>query len=271
MTTATATERRATFRELHQSGIFVLPNPYDIGSARLLTQLGFKALATTSSGFAATLGRLDMHVSRDELVAHVEAISAATDLPLNVDAEACFPNDPGGVAETVRLLADAGAAGVSIEDWNPAAAAIEPIGLATERVAVAAAMAKQRGVILTGRCENHIRGISDLDDTITRLLAYRDAGAECLYAPGLSDLATIQRVTEAVVTAVNVVLLPTGPTVQQLGEVGVRRVSTGGLLSNVAFGAMVTAAKHLLDHGQLPENVTLLPRDLARQAFTVAT
>jgi 2-methylisocitrate lyase-like PEP mutase family enzyme len=269
MTTTTATERRTAFRALHQAGIFVLPNPYDAGSACLLTTLGFKALATTSSGFAATLGRLDGRVTRSELVAHVETLTAASDLPLNVDAEACYPNDPGGVAETVRLLAEAGAAGVSIEDWNPATPAIEPIGLATERVATAAAMAKQHGVLLTGRCENHIRGVSDLDDTITRLLAYRDAGAECLYAPGLSDLATIEKVTSAVGMAVNVLLLPTGPTVQQLGDAGVRRVSTGGLLSNVAFGSMVAAAKNLLDHGQLPEAVTLLQRDFARQAFNV--
>src|SRR5688572_22007280 len=155
--------RSARFRALHAEGIFVMPNPWDVGSAKLLASMGFDALATTSAGLAWSLGKLDMQVARDELVAHVVQIAAATPLPLNVDSERCFPDDPGGVAETVRLLADAGAAGFSIEDYDPVAGRIDDIGLATERVAVAADAAHDRSdpLVLTGRCENHIRGVDD--------------------------------------------------------------------------------------------------------------
>jgi len=174
-------ERRARFAELHaREGTFVMPNPWDVGSAKLLASVGAEALATTSAGFAWTLGRLDGQVTRDELVAHVAALADATDLPLNVDSERCFPDDPGGVAETVRLLGEAGAAGCSIEDWNPVDGRIEDVGLAVERVgeAAAAARAFDPPLVLTGRCENHLRGVDDLDDTIARLVSYRDAGAE---------------------------------------------------------------------------------------------
>src|SRR5205807_4977711 len=142
--------------------------------------LGFEALATTSAGFAWSLGKLDGQVTRDELVAHVRDVVAATILPLNVDSERCYPDDPGGVAETVSLLADAGAAGFSIEDYDPAADRIDPVEVAAERVAVAAQAAHRLDdpLVLTGRCENHIRGVDDLDDTIARLVAYRDAGAD---------------------------------------------------------------------------------------------
>ena len=185
------TERSARFRELHADGIFLMPNPWDVGSAKLLASMGFKALATTSAGLAWSLGKLDMQVARDELVAHVERLAAATPLPLNVDSERCFPDESGGVEETVRLLADAGAAGCSIEDFDPATGAIEPLEVAAERVAAAAEAAP---LVLTARAENHLHGIDDLDDTIARLAAYRDAGADVVYAPGLRDLAAIGRV-----------------------------------------------------------------------------
>ena len=170
---------RARFAELHaREGIFVMPNPWDTGSAKLLASVGAEALATTSAGFAWTLGRLDGRVARDELVAHVAEVAAATALPLNVDSERCFPDDEGGVAETVRLLGAAGAAGCSIEDWNPVDGRIEELGLAVERVAeaVEAAHSFDPPLVLTGRCENHLHGVDDLADTIARLLAYRDAG-----------------------------------------------------------------------------------------------
>ena len=151
---------------------------------------GFEALATTSAGFAWTLGKDDQQVTRDELVAHVDALSAVTDLPLNVDSERCYPDEPGGVAETVKLLAEAGAAGCSIEDYDPATRTIDDVGLAAERVATAAEAAHglDEPMVLTGRAENHIRGVDDLDDTIARLIEYRDAGADCVYAPGLTDI-----------------------------------------------------------------------------------
>src|SRR5581483_4489658 len=200
------------FRELHERDrLFVLPNPWDVGSARLLESLGFEALATTSSGFAASLGRLDQHVSRDELVAHVAALSAAVGIPLNVDSEDCFPNEPGGVAETVRRLRAAGAAGCSIEDYDPRADRILEVDVAVARVREAVGAAD--GLVVTARCENHLHGRADLDDTIARLVAYRDAGAGCVYAPGLRALDDIECVVAAAGVPVNVLLLPGGPTV----------------------------------------------------------
>jgi 2-methylisocitrate lyase-like PEP mutase family enzyme len=242
-------ERRARFAELHaRDGIFVMPNPWDAGSAKLLAGCGAEALATTSAGFAWTLGRLDGRVARDELVAHVAQVAAATPLPLNVDSERCFPDDPGGVAETVRLLGAAGAAGCSIEDWNPVEGRIEDVGLATERVAQAA-----RGfdppMIVTGRCENHLHGVDDLDDTIARLVAYRDAGADCLYAPWLSSIDQIAGVVDAVEMPVNILATPATPPVPELARVGVRRVSTGSLLASAAYGALLAGARELLADG----------------------
>jgi 2-methylisocitrate lyase-like PEP mutase family enzyme len=167
--TTTAGDRRARFLELHaRDELFVMPNPWDVGSSQLLASLGFDALATTSAGFAWSLGRLDGQVTRPELVAHVAALAPATDLPLNVDSERCFPDDTGGVAETVRQLADAGAAGCSIEDWNPETRRIDDVGQAAERVAEAAEAAHglEPPMVLTGRAENHLHRVDDLDDTI---------------------------------------------------------------------------------------------------------
>jgi 2-methylisocitrate lyase-like PEP mutase family enzyme len=247
-----AAERRARFAELHAGeGIFVMPNPWDVGSAKLLASCGAEALATTSAGFAWTLGRLDGQVVRDELVAHVADVAAATPLPLNVDSEHCFPDDEGGVAETVRLLGEAGAAGCSIEDWNPVDGRIEPLGLAVERVAEAAgaAHAFDPPMVLTGRCENHLRGVDDLDDTIARLLAYRDAGADCLYAPWILTSEQVSAVVEAVQAPVNVLAAPAAPPVPELEQLGVRRVSTGSLLASAAYGTLLAGARELLSDG----------------------
>src|SRR5437016_4652862 len=168
-------DRRARFRALHAGQrLFLMPNPWDVGSARLLASCGFEALATTSAGFAWSIGKLDQVVSRDELVRHVASLAEATPLPLNVDSERCYPDDPGGITETVRLLGEAGASGFSIEDYDPTGARIDEIEVAAERVAIAAEAAHSRAdpMVLTGRAENHIRGVDDLDDTITRLIAY---------------------------------------------------------------------------------------------------
>ncbi len=226
-----------------------MPNPWDIGSARLLVSLGFEALATTSSGHAAGLGRADQNVTRDELLAHVEALGAAIEVPLNVDAERCFADDPAGVAETVELIARAGAAGCSIEDYDPQLNAIDPLDVAVERVAAAAEAARRHGVVLTARAENHLYVIDDLDDTITRLCAYREAGAEVVYAPGLVDRSAIASVVEGVGVPVNVLAMRHGPTVAELAAIGVRRVSTGGSLARAAYGALVTAARELQGAG----------------------
>ena len=243
------TTRGDAFRRLHGQGIFTMPNPWDVGSARLLESLGFSALATTSSGHAATLGRLDQQVTRDELLIHAEALSAAVSVPLNVDAEYCFADNVAGVAETVLLIGATGAAGCSIEDFNPTSLAIDPMDLATERVAVAANAARQAGLVLTARAENHLRGVNDLDNTIARLCAYRDAGAEVVFAPGLSDLSEIGRVVTELGIPLNVLLRANGPSVSALGAVGVRRVSTGGSLSRASFGALKAAALELLQFG----------------------
>jgi 2-methylisocitrate lyase-like PEP mutase family enzyme len=263
-------DRRARFRALHaREQLFVMPNPWDVGSARLLEAAGFEALATTSAGFAWSLGRLDQQVSRDELVAHVAELAEATSLPLNVDSERCYPDDTGGIAETVARLADAGAAGFSIEDYDPATDRIEDVELAAARVAEAAEAGHtvSEPLVLTGRAENHLRGVDDLDDTIARLVAYRDAGADCLYAPGLTDLGQIARVVEAVGAPVNVLALPAGPTLAELASVGVRRVSTGSLLAGAAYAALLAGARELLEEGTSRYAAPGLPDETRRAAF----
>jgi 2-methylisocitrate lyase-like PEP mutase family enzyme len=247
-----AADKRGRFAELHaRDALFLIPNPWDVGSAKLLASVGAEALATTSAGFAWTLGRLDGGVTRDELVAHVAAVAEATDLPLNVDSERCYPDYSGGVAETVRLLGAAGAAGCSIEDWNPVDARIEAVELAVERVreAAEAAHAFDPPMVLTGRAENHLRGVDNLDDTIARLLAYRDAGADCLYAPWLSSIEQIAAVVDAVQAPVNVLATPSTPPVPELARVGVRRDSTGSLLASAAYGTLLAGARELLADG----------------------
>ena len=246
--------------------MFVMPNPWDVGSARLLQSAGFEALATTSAGFAWSVGKLDQTVSRDELVAHVATLAAATDLPLNVDSERCYPDDPGGVTRTVELLAEAGAAGFSIEDYDPDTGGMDEVGRAAERVAEAAQAARE-GMLLTARAENHIRGVDDLDDTIARLIAYRDAGADAVYAPGLTDVEQIARVVEAVRIPLNVLALPSGPSLGELAAAGVRRISTGSLLAGAAYGALLEGARELREEGTSRYAEGGASRDALRDAF----
>ena len=267
-------ERRARFRELHREGLFLLPNPWDVGSAKLLASLGFQALATTSAGLAWSLGRLDGEVARDELVAHVAALAQATDLPLNVDSEQCYPHEPGGVAATVRMLAEAGAAGCSIEDYDPDGDRIEDIEVAAARVAEAVAAAQevaaQQGdepLVITARAENHLRGVDDVDDTIARLSAYRDAGADAVYAPWITDLGAIERIVREVGLPVNVLALPDAPPVAELERVGVRRVSTGGHLARAAYGALLTSAEELRETGTPRYFERAAPPEALRKAF----
>ena len=246
-----------------------MPNPWDVGSARLLEAAGFEALATTSAGFAWSLGKLDGQVSRDELVSHVAAIAGATSLPLNVDSERCYPDAPGGIAATVALLADAGAAGFSIEDYDPVTERIDDVELAAERVAEAAEAAHNLSepLVLTGRAENHLRGVDDLDDTIARLVAYRGAGADVLYAPWLRDLDQIRTVVEAVGAPVNVLAIPAGPPIAELQSVGVRRVSTGSLLAGGAYAALLDGARELVEDGTSRYASPGLPEEIRRAAF----
>ena len=250
--------RRDAFRRLHDEGLFIMPNPFDVGSAKQLAQLGFRALASTSSGYARTLGQGDMTVSRDALIAHVTALASATDLPLNVDSEQCFPHADGGVARTIELLAAAGAAGCSIEDFDPQRQRIEDLDVAVERVRVAANAAHREGLVLTARAENHLRGRDDLDDTITRLRAFVGAGADVVYAPGLTELGQIRRVVDESGAPVNVLLMPGGPSCASLAEVGVRRVSVGSWLASIAYGALSRAALTLRDEGVLSPDAPYL-------------
>jgi 2-methylisocitrate lyase-like PEP mutase family enzyme len=261
------TERRARFHALHEAGTFTMPNPHDAGTARLLAELGFPALATTSSGLAATLGRRDMTVGRDALVDHVAALSAVTDLPLNVDAEQCFPRDAGGVPRTVHMLAEAGASGCSIEDWDPIERRIEPMDVAVERVRDAAAAADAAGMVLTARCEHHLRGVDDLEATIARLRAYRDAGTHCVYAPGLRDVDAIARVVTEVDAPLNVLVFPGSPSRDELAAVGVRRLSVGGALAWAAYAGVVRAATALRDDGVLRQEDLDLDRELLARAL----
>ncbi len=244
-----AMDQRRRFADLHRGELFVMPNPWDVGSARLLDSMGFAALATTSSGHAATLGRSDQQVTRDELLDHTAALTAAIDVPLNVDAERGFADDPFGVAETVSLIAAVGAAGCSIEDYDPVRHTMDPLDVAVDRVGAAAEAAHRFGLVLTARAENHLYGVNVLDDTLERLRAYHAAGADVVYAPGLSVLADIEHLVRGVECPVNVLALPTGPSVAELASVGVRRVSTGGALAWAAYGALTAAAGELRDAG----------------------
>jgi 2-methylisocitrate lyase-like PEP mutase family enzyme len=241
------------FLELHAGERpLLMPNPWDAGSARLLASLGFEALATTSSGFAATLGRLDGSVTRDEAMEHSAAIVAAIELPVSADLENGFADDPGDVAETVRLAIDAGLAGCSIEDYTgDAASPIYDAALGAERIAAAAEAAHAGPVqlVLTARAENHIRGRDDLDDTIARLRSYGEAGADVLFAPGLARIEDIRRVVEEVGRPVNVLALQGVPEVGELAAAGVRRISVGGAFAFAALDAVVEAARELREDG----------------------
>ncbi len=249
MTTTQAEKARIFLARHHAELPLLIPNPWDAGSARVLEALGFEALATTSSGHAATLGRLDGQVTRDEAIEHAATVAAATTLPVSADLENGFADDPGAVAATVELAIGAGLAGCSIEDYS--GRELYPAELARDRVAAAAETAHAGDVhlVLTARAENHIRGNPDLDDTIARLQSYQEAGADVLYAPGLSDLDDIRRVVSSVDRPVNVLALPNAPTVAELAGAGVKRISVGGAFMYVAFGALAEAARELLEQG----------------------
>jgi 2-methylisocitrate lyase-like PEP mutase family enzyme len=245
-------EKRATFRALHVKGSpLIMPNPADIGSARVLASIGFAALATTSGGFAATLGRADYRVSRAEAISHAEAVASSVDVPVSADLENGFADRPGDVAMTVKSASETGLAGCSIEDYttrtdDPLYATAE----AAERVAAAAEAAHRgpgSGLVLTARAENYLRGHLDLADTIGRLQAFQAAGADVLYAPGLVDLSDIRALVSEVDLPVNVLLLPGGPGVPELAGVGVARISVGSAFHHVAVGALARAGRQLLD------------------------
>jgi 2-methylisocitrate lyase-like PEP mutase family enzyme len=240
-------EARQVFKDLHATGSFVIPNAWDVGSARILESLGFVAVATTSSGLAATFGRLDQSTTLDELEAHVAALTSSLGIPVSVDAENCFSTTIGGIESTVERLTAVGASALSIEDYDPVAG-LYPVDVATERVAAAAEAAHALGVMLTARAENHLYGVDDPEDTLRRLASYREAGADVLYAPGLDEEGLVRELV-ALGPPINVLLRPNGPDVRRLSELGVRRMSTGGSLANTAYGALAAAGRELLERG----------------------
>jgi 2-methylisocitrate lyase-like PEP mutase family enzyme len=242
-------EKAERFRALHEDGVFVIPNPWDAGSAKVLAALGFQALASTSSGFAFTLGRRDGGVTLEEVTEHARVLAAATPLPVTVDLENGYGPRPEDAARAIVRAAEAGAVGGSIEDYDPDGG-IYPVEQAAERVAAAAEAAGRLGFpfTLTARAENHIRGNPDLDDTIARLRAYERAGASVLYAPGLRTTDEIRAVCQAVSRPVNVLA---GPrlTVAEIAAAGARRISVGGALAWAAVEALISAAERIRDHG----------------------
>jgi 2-methylisocitrate lyase-like PEP mutase family enzyme len=246
---STQEERAARFQALHEGEPFVIPNPWDPGSARVLESLGFQALATTSSGLAFTLGRLDGSVTLEEVAAHVEALAAAVDVPISADLENGYGPEPRDAVRAVTRIAEAGAVGGSIEDWD-AEAGVYELAHATERVAAAVEAVSGFGwpFLLTARAENHIRGNPDLDDTIARLQAFEAAGADVLYAPGLSSADEIRRVCGAVSKPVNVLARP-DLTLDEITGAGAQRVSVGGSLAWTAVHALAEAAAAIRDRG----------------------
>jgi len=246
-------ERRHSFRQLHEHGCFVLPNPWDIGSAKYLAHLGFKAIATTSAGFAFSRGLADGAVGRDLMLAHVREIVEATDLPVNADFENGYAHDPEELAKNVRLCVETGVAGLSVEDNSGRGK--EPLyelELAVDRIRAAKAAIAERGVVLTGRAECFLVGRDDIDEVIRRLSAYADAGADCLYAPGIRERDHISAVVKALAPKpVNLLIsAPGGLTLRGAEELGVRRVSVGGALSRAAWGGFIRAAKELAENGR---------------------
>ena len=250
----TQKERAERFRALHErEGAFVIPNPWDVGSARLLAGLGFEALATTSAGFAHTLGRLDGQVTRQEAIEHCRAVCAAVSLPVSADLENCFADEPEKAAATILAGAEAGLAGCSIEDYsgdpsNP----IYDFGLAVERVHAAAEAARSLDIpfVLTARAENLLRGRQDLEDTIRRLRAFEAAGADVLYAPGLRTLDEVRLVAGALSKPLNVLAPPLGAvTVAELADAGATRISLGGALARAAVTALLRAGAEMRERG----------------------
>ncbi len=248
----TVVERRKRFRELHQSGCFAIPNPWDIGSARYLQHLGFKALATTSAGFAFSRGLADGAVGRDAMLAHIKEMVDATDVPMNADFENGYAHDPEEVAANARLCVGTGVAGFSIEDNSGLKDhPLYDVDLAADRIRAAKEAMADSGAVLVARAECFLVGMDDIAEVIRRLTAYAEAGADCLYAPGIATREEISAVVRAVAPKpVNLLIsAPGGLTMKDAAELGVRRVSVGGALARAAWGGFSRAAKNLAEQG----------------------
>lgn len=255
---ASVSEKRAAFHALHKSGCFVIPNPWDIGSARYLQGMGFKALASTSSGFAWSKGFADNHVTRELVLSHLSELVTATHVPINADFEGGFAHDPAGVAESVKLAVNTGVAGLSIEDsTGDKTKPLYDIDAAVARLKAARKAIDETGgdTLLVGRAENFFVGVPDLDDTIARLKAYANAGADCLYSPGVRTKEQIAAVVKAVSPKPFNLLIggPLGLTVKDAEELGVRRISVGGALARAAWGGFQRAVKQIAEEGRFDE------------------
>lgn len=268
----TKANKAEQFRALHQrDGAFIIPNPWDVGSARLLERLGFEALATTSSGFAYSLGKVDGDVTLEEHLDHCRALCEATDIPVSADLENGYGDEPEAVARAITSAGAVGLAGGSIEDYSGnTAQTIYELELAVERVAAAAeaAGALPHGFTLTARAENLIRGRDDLDDTIRRLQAFEGAGADVLYAPGLTTLDQVRAVTDAVSRPVNVLAtMLAGATLEQLAGAGAKRLSIGGALARAAFAPVLDASAEMLEQGSFSWTSKLAPSAKLEELF----
>jgi 2-methylisocitrate lyase-like PEP mutase family enzyme len=254
-------EKVETFHRLHAEGCFVMPNPFDAGTAIALEHMGFKALATTSAGFAWTLGRPDTGIFRDEALEHLRQIAGAVDVPVNADFEGGFTDEPHGVGVNVKLAAATGIAGLSIEDsTGDDFVPLHPLDLAVERIRAARQAIDESGtgVVLTGRSEGFVAGAPDLDETIRRLQAYAEAGADCLYAPGISTREQVSAIVAAVAPKpVNLLINAPFITVAEAADLGVRRISVGGTLARVAWGAFLAAADQIATEGTFSHFVDL--------------
>lgn len=270
---ATQQEKAQTFRALHErEGAFVIPNPWDIGSARLFEALGFEALATTSSGFAYSLGRRDGQVSREEKLTHCRALCEASSLPVSADLEKCFSDDPKEAAETIALGAEAGLVGGSIEDaTGDPTKPIYDFNHAVERVAAAAQVAKSLDTpfVLTARAENFLHGRRDMNDTIRRLQAFEAAGADVLYAPGPATLDEAREITSALTRPVNMLVTPMkGVTVADLAQAGVKRISIGGAMMRAVIGTLVRGSRQMLDEGRFDWGADMMPTPEINDLFS---
>ncbi|HEY7237424.1 MAG TPA: isocitrate lyase/phosphoenolpyruvate mutase family protein [Gemmatimonadaceae bacterium] len=259
------------FRQLHESGCFVSPNPWNVGSAILLVHLGFKALASTSSGFAWSLGKRDNHITLDESLGHLREMSHAVNVPVSADFEGGFADDPKDVARNVTLAAGTGIAGLSIEDsTGDASHPLYDFTVAVERIRAArqALDAEGSGVFLTGRSEGFVAGRPDLNETIRRLTAYAEAGADCLFAPGIRSIGDITTIVKAVAPKpVNVLVGSNWTTMGDLADLGVRRISVGGSLARAAWGGFLRAAKEIAEHGTFTELASAVPSAEMEKAF----
>ena len=253
----TTADKRAAFRKLHESGCFIIPNPFDVGSARALQHLGFKALASTSAGFAWTIAKADNRVTVDEVCDHLAALCAAVDIPVNADFEGGFAHEPDKVGVNVARAVKAGVAGLSIEDsTGDATKPLYDLDLAVERIKASrrAIDADNSQVMLTGRCEAFLVGKPDLAMVIERLKAYSGAGADCLYAPGIKTKEDIAAIVQAVAPKpVNLLIGASGLSLKEAGDLGVRRISVGGSLARVAWGGFMKAAREMADNGTFTE------------------